>query len=75
VNELPGEWVNSGVCAQVGGDQWFPDEGEPHKPAKRMCRACDVLAECREYALRTKQPDGIWAGMSPDERRKLWSEV
>lgn len=72
---IPGEWVEQGLCAQVGGDMWYPELGDPHKPAKRVCAKCDVIEECREYALRTRQTDGVWGGLSPRERRKLWGGV
>jgi WhiB family redox-sensing transcriptional regulator len=39
--------------------------------AKAICRACPVLAECREYALLVREPHGIWGGLNEYERRQL----
>lgn len=39
--------------------------------AKRICRQCEVQAECLEFALSTNQDAGIWGGTSEDERRSL----
>lgn len=37
--------------------------------AKAVCYRCPVRAECLEWALSTGQNDGIWGGLSEDERR------
>jgi WhiB family transcriptional regulator, redox-sensing transcriptional regulator len=39
--------------------------------AKAVCRACDVVAQCLEWALETNQTAGVWGGMDEDERRAL----
>jgi WhiB family redox-sensing transcriptional regulator len=70
---IPGEWVERGVCAQIGGDVWYPEIGESKVTAKRMCARCDVIQQCAEYAIKTRQQEGVWGGMSPRERRKKWA--
>jgi WhiB family redox-sensing transcriptional regulator len=37
--------------------------------AKRICFTCGVRQECLEYALATKEPYGIWGGLTEIERR------
>jgi WhiB family redox-sensing transcriptional regulator len=37
--------------------------------AKRICSTCDVKRECLEYALTTKEPYGIWGGLTELERK------
>ena len=37
--------------------------------AKRVCMSCEVKAECLEYALSTREPYGIWGGLTEIERR------
>ena len=37
--------------------------------AKRICFTCSVRQECLEYALATKEPYGIWGGLTEIERR------
>jgi WhiB family redox-sensing transcriptional regulator len=39
--------------------------------AKAICRRCPVIEECREYALRVREPYGIWGGLNEYERRQL----
>jgi WhiB family redox-sensing transcriptional regulator len=37
--------------------------------AKRICVDCPVQRECLEYALRVREPFGIWGGLDETERR------
>ena len=37
--------------------------------AKRVCAGCEVVVECRDYALATRQPFGVWGGLDEEERR------
>ena len=39
--------------------------------AKAICVRCPVRAECLEYALRIREPHGIWGGLNELERRRL----
>ena len=39
--------------------------------AKAICVRCPVRAECLEYALRIREPHGIWGGLNELERRAL----
>ncbi len=36
-----------------------------------MCRRCPVLPECRAFALRNSEYDGVWGGMTAGERRAV----
>ncbi|MFD2355808.1 WhiB family transcriptional regulator [Nonomuraea ferruginea] len=38
--------------------------------AKAVCATCQVLTECRSYALKAGEADGIWGGLTPEERRR-----
>jgi WhiB family redox-sensing transcriptional regulator len=66
-------WQHKALCAQVDPDLHFPDKGESAAPAKRVCRSCEVRAECLEYALSHEDMArrGVWGGMSERERRRL----
>ena len=72
----PGDlrWQDRALCAQVTGDMFFPEKGEPSAAAKRVCRICEVRAECLEYALEHDERFGVWGGMSERERRRLKRE-
>jgi WhiB family redox-sensing transcriptional regulator len=39
--------------------------------AKRICLDCPVLDDCLEFALRVREPHGIWGGLTEAERRRL----
>lgn len=70
-------WVAGALCAQVGGDEWFPDKGGSTREAKSVCNgdenrpACPVKAQCLIYALEHDERFGVWGGLSERERRKL----
>ena len=73
-------WAEQALCAQIGGDAWFPDKGTPDEPqtnpvslkdAKRVCLACPVRTPCLDYALKHDERFGVWGGLSERERRRL----
>ena len=39
--------------------------------AKLICGECHVQRECLEFALRVREPHGIWGGLTESERRAL----
>ncbi|MDA8283645.1 MAG: WhiB family transcriptional regulator [Actinomycetota bacterium] len=45
-------------------------EGREAK-AKAICASCAVRRDCLDYALRIREPHGIWGGMNETERRAL----
>ena len=62
-------WQDRALCAQTDPEAFFPEKGGSTREAKRVCRACEVRAECLEYALGSDERSGIWGGLSPQERR------
>jgi Transcription factor WhiB len=77
---LPGlaaEAVNQALplCQSPGADAdwWYPEPGDRRTAAlaKRLCAACPIRELCLSIALDSNEPHGIWAGLSPDQRRKL----
>lgn len=41
------------------------------KQAKAVCGRCLMRSVCRDWALETGVDDGVWGGLSEDERRAL----
>lgn len=39
--------------------------------AKDICASCAVRQPCLEYALRIREPHGIWGGLNEAERKQL----
>lgn len=67
-------WMDRGLCVETDPDAFFPGQGEPAKDAKQVCRACEVRAECLEYALQNRIEFGIWGGTSEMDRRAMRRE-
>ncbi len=73
--EIPAQmlWAERGTCRPgATTDLFFPTRGESLAPAKALCRACPVIAECREWAM-AHEKYGVWGGLSENERQRLRS--
>jgi WhiB family redox-sensing transcriptional regulator len=62
-------WQDAARCAEVDPAIFFPEKGGSTREAKRICRGCDVRAECLDYAIENQERFGIWGGLSERERR------
>lgn len=58
------DWRDGALCAQIGGNAWFPNSAQAAAEARRICAVCDVRPECLEHALTYDERFGIWAGLS-----------
>lgn len=69
----PEEWTKDAACADMPGDLFFPEsKGERvTNDVIAICASCPVAGACLEYALRTGQTEGIWAGQSPRQLKRL----
>ena len=68
-------WQDEALCAQTDPEAFFPEKGGSTREAKKVCRGCEVRAECLEYALEHDERFGIWGGLSERERRRLKREA
>ncbi|MCD0480876.1 WhiB family transcriptional regulator [Streptacidiphilus sp. ASG 303] len=69
-------WWRTAACVDKDPDLFFPvGSAGPAlvqlAEAKAVCAGCPVARDCLEWALRTGQEDGVWGGMTADERRGL----
>jgi len=84
IRRLPGpqiekwEWQMLGSCRGEDTELFFHPEGErgPSRAnreasAKAVCATCPVLQECRTHALLSREPYGVWGGLSEHEREAL----
>jgi WhiB family redox-sensing transcriptional regulator len=39
--------------------------------AKSICQQCHVRGDCLDYAIRIREPHGIWGGMNEVERKSV----
>lgn len=62
-------------CRVSAEPEWWwasratPAEAARQDQARVACSWCLVLRECAAYALAAREPEGVWGGMSPAERR------
>src|SRR5690242_16462992 len=68
-------WQDRARCAETDPEAFFPEKGGSTREAKKVCRACEVRAECLEYALQHDERFGIWGGLSERERRRIKREA
>lgn len=84
IRRLPGpaihewEWQLLGACRGEDADLFFHPEGErgPRRTAreaaaKSVCHRCPVLLSCRSHSLSTREPYGVWGGLSEAEREEM----
>lgn len=45
--------------------------GKANKVKEEFCNSCVVKRNCLAFALYYKEEEGIWGGLTPDERRDL----
>ena len=64
-------WRNRSACRGVDPDIFFPVSDEDAGPAKAICGQCSVREACLEYALATRERDGVWGGATERERRRI----
>ncbi|MCK4176802.1 WhiB family transcriptional regulator [Aciditerrimonas ferrireducens] len=75
-------WQARAACRGPQASAFFPPSTAERKEqklareqrAKAICRTCVVQRECLEYALRIREPHGIWGGLNEAERKQLVSQ-
>ncbi|WP_437049152.1 WhiB family transcriptional regulator [Streptomyces sp. enrichment culture] len=65
------DWQEEALCAQTGGDFFFPEPGSSVREAKRICALCPIRPACLDYALANDERFGVWGGLSERERLML----
>lgn len=66
-------WRADAACRDLPTEMFFPDsESEQDAaPALAVCAMCPVREACLEFALSTRQHDGIWGGATEVGRRRI----
>ncbi|MFJ4329120.1 WhiB family transcriptional regulator [Streptomyces tricolor] len=71
------DWRHRASCRDEDPELFFPigTTGPALlqiEEAKAVCRKrCPVIEQCLTWALESGQDDGVWGGLSEDERRAL----
>ena len=72
-------WQVKAACRGPQAAVFFPppaferkdEKLEREQRAKGICVSCSVRKDCLDYALRIREPHGIWGGLNEVERRAL----
>ena len=69
-------WWTRAACASADPELFFPiSEWGPGlrqaARAKAICARCPIQRECLRYALAVGSIQGVWGGMTEEERRRL----
>lgn len=79
VQQLDTAWQQKAACRGPHATAFFPpthserkeEKAEREDRAKGICQTCPVRLPCLEYALRIREPHGIWGGLNETERKAL----
>jgi len=50
---------------------FYPTSDEEAEAAKEVCARCPVREACLEFALASRERDGVWGGATERERRRM----
>ena len=81
LTRLPGpnadfwDWQLNAACRGMDSEVFFHPDGqrgaaraERERKAKAVCESCPVLMQCRDHALKVREPYGVWGGLTEEER-------
>ncbi|HEY1823986.1 MAG TPA: WhiB family transcriptional regulator [Trebonia sp.] len=73
--EYATDWRAAACCLTADPDLFFPVAVgtaaiKQITQARRVCAGCPVRQQCLDFAMRTREPAGIWGGTTPEERVK-----
>ena len=66
-------WREFARCRGVDPETFYPvsDDDDAADEAKSICALCPVREACLEYALSTREKNGVWGGLTERERRRV----
>lgn len=73
---LTRDWWRAAACRDAEPELFFPISAKPAsnaqvKRAKLICASCPVRSNCLSYAIDHRQEQGIWGGLTEEERRRI----
>ena len=69
--EFDTSWRVNSACQGLDPDIFYPDSEDNCDQAIAICESCHVRIACLNYALETREKQGVWGGASARERRRL----
>ena len=67
----PNDWRLDAACRDLDTAIFFPESDDEIARAKAVCASCPVRQECLDFALITRQDDGVWGGLDENERKRV----
>lgn len=65
-------WLSEAACHDMPVETFFPETVRGARPdwteAREVCSLCTVVAACRDYAIAGRIREGMYGGLTPDER-------
>ena len=71
MHEFDTSWRVNSACQGLDPDIFYPDSEDNCDQAIAICESCHVRIACLNYALETREKQGLWGGASARERRRL----
>ena len=73
MNSNNSDWRHRAACRDEDPERFFPvgNTGPALvqiEEAKAICRRCDVVEGCLQFAMETGQQAGVWGGTSEEDR-------
>jgi WhiB family redox-sensing transcriptional regulator len=72
------DWQLLAACRGQDVEIFYHSAGERRRykaarinQAKQICQQCPVINDCKAWALTTREPYGVWGGLSEDERATI----
>jgi WhiB family redox-sensing transcriptional regulator len=72
------DWQVLAACRGIDTANFYHPENErgPSRAkremrAKAVCATCPVIQNCLRWALSTREPYGVWGGLSAEEREAV----
>lgn len=71
------DWRADAACTTsgLGPEAWFDEHPARNRAAAHVCERCPVRQECLNSAIERRELWGIWGGMYPHERARLWGRI
>ena len=64
-------WRELGACRGLEPSIFYPEEDADADDAKAVCAECVVRVACLEFALSSREKQGVWGGATERERRRI----
>lgn len=77
LNNNTTEWKWDAACTGMGPELFYLEQGKKAEntmklqAARQVCNNCPVRRECLDYAIDNFIGFGIWAGTTPQQRKRM----